>query len=301
MRELPAELVTLASKQAGLLNRTQLSGHGFSRAHIATRIKHGFWKEITDRVIALNVLPLTREQELWVVVLHHERAALTGVAALEFVGLKPEHSLRIDVLAERGGRAVPHPLWRLHTTRHVPPTSLRNPRRTRHPLSVLHAMGWAATPRQAVFYATWAIQQRLVTLDELQAVAKTLPPTRSSKLARQRLALVIPGAMSMLEHTFISLCAKYHLPKPRLQVPRVDSEGRQRYVDAVFDVGGRRVLVEIDGIGHLDAQVFVEDHFRANEITRANEVLLRIPGLALRMEPDRFMKQLRRALKPTIA
>ena len=300
MRELPSELLALAAAQAGLLNRTQLMQHGFSRAQITTRIRHGFWQEVTDRVIAINALPLNRQQELWAVVLHHHRAALTGVAALEFVGLKPEHTLRIDVLAERGGRSVPHPLWRLHTTRHLPPTVLRNPRRTRHPLSVLHAMGWAATPRQAVFYATWAIQQRLVTLDELQSTAQTLPPTRSSKLARQRLGLVIPGAMSMLEHTFITLCAKYHLPTPRLQVPRVDSEGRQRYVDAVFDVGDRRVLVEIDGIGHLDAQVFVEDYFRANEITRANEVLLRIPGLALRMEPDRFMKQLRRTLKPSI-
>lgn len=296
MREIPGALAALASQQCGVLSRRQLDSYGFTRHHVATRIAHGFWQEVTPRVIAINTMPLTRKQQLWAAVLHFETAALTGVAALEFDGLKPERTMRIDVLTHRGGKASAHELWRIHSMRNLPTSVLGSPRRTTRPLSVLHAMAWAASNRQAVFYATWAIQQRLVTLDSLQKALETLPSSPTSKSARRRLRLVVPGAMSILEHDFVQLCVKFGLPQPQLQVPRRDAQGKQRFLDAVFENAGRRVIVEIDGLGHLDAEVFVEDQFRANEITRANEVLLRIPGIALRVEAERFMNQLRRSL-----
>lgn len=296
MLTMPQDLTNLAQKQHGLLSRAQLRTAGFGDQPVATRIKRGLWQEITPRVISTSRQVPCREAQLWAASLHYPRAALTGVAALELDGLMPDRSMRIDLLTVRGSKAVPQRLWRLHTSTRLPKMVLLAPRRTTPAVSVANAMAWAQSDRQAIFYATWAIQKRLVEVADLQLVIDEMPRSSSTFSASRRLALVIPGAMSSLEQRYVQLARAAGLPVPQLQARRVDSQGRERFIDIVHEYKGRRVLIEIDGIGHLAAEVQIEDQYRANEVVDAGEVLLRIPGIVLTYGADRFIEQVRRKL-----
>ncbi len=57
-------------------------------------------------------------------------------------------------------------------------------------------------------------------------------------------------------------------------------------------------MVEIDGIGHLDQMVRMDDDFRQNSmVLTGDRVFLRVSTLALRYAADDFMKQLIAALE----
>ena len=160
----------------------------------------------------------------------------------------------------------------------------------------MNAMGWARSETQANAVCVMAIQRGLTNLEALQHVSKSVHGSRTLALARRRLALIPDGAHSILELDFGRLCTRFGLPQPRRQVRRKDSEGRDRYVDAAFEVNGRVLIVEIDGLQHLDANVKIDDQLRANSFALQGDTVLRIPGLALRTNPAPFMRQIRQAL-----
>lgn len=100
--------------------------------------------------------------------------------------------------------------------------------------------------------------------------------------------------MSMGELDFARLCRRYGIRKPDRQVPRRSRRGRRR-IDAYFDA--ERVVVEIDGIGHVDPAQWMDDHERQNDIViQGDRTFLRVSTWVLRYEPEWFMEQLRRAL-----
>ena len=59
---------------------------------------------------------------------------------------------------------------------------------------------------------------------------------------------------------------------------------------------GRRLLLEIDGVGHLEVSRWYDDLMRAAEVVNGSEVLIRIPAMAARTEPERVVAVLRRHL-----
>ena len=100
----------------------------------------------------------------------------------------------------------------------------------------------------------------------------------------------------MPESDFAQECRRRGLPEPARQQQRRDSHGRVRYTDAEFRLYGRVLVVEIDGLGHLAADVYLNDQWRANELLMQGAPVLRIPALALRVDPEPFFEQLQRAL-----
>lgn len=119
--------------------------------------------------------------------------------------------------------------------------------------------------------------------------------------ARRVLDSVDPGVHSIHEYDFARECVRRGLPRPVRQMERIDSRGQRRYTDVEFRVGARTVVVEVDGLGHLEASVFVDDQWRSNELALQDAKVLRIPGLALRTDPEPFFAQLRRALRDAAA
>lgn len=270
---------------------------GFGPQLVRTRVTQGLWREVTSNVVALNTMNETRTSELWAASLHFERSALTGRAALELDGLPPSRDSVVDILVPRGGWTSPRNNWIFHTTILPPHQILLRPQRTVRWLSVLNGVAWARTDAQAIFILTWAIQTRLVTLAELGDHVQAMRSTQARGALSKRLAMVTPGAMSTLEQRYVNLAREFKLPTPQLQVHRVGADGRNRYIDAIHEHDGRRVLVEIDGTGHLAAQAQIEDQYRANDVVNAGEILIRIPGIALYTEPERFMLQIRHKLR----
>lgn len=60
----------------------------------------------------------------------------------------------------------------------------------------------------------------------------------------------------------------------------------------------RRIVVEIDGLGHVDFEVWLDDHDRQNELVLSgDEILLRTSNYVVKHEPWRIMDQLERAIK----
>lgn len=294
MKHLPRETAALAAKQAGMLSRSQLAIAGFDSRHIARRIELGYWAAITDRVVSIGPSPWNRESELWAASLHYESGYLTGRAALEVLGFPGSVGDRVDIAHRESRRNPPLPMMVVHqraklnsglTSRCVPVAA-----------ATVDAMRFDATLRQRCFTATWMIQRQHVELSALIDECARTNTINGSHHVVKALGELSVGIEAMSELVFDQLCRKFQVPKPSRQMRRVDSEGRPRYLDASWESPSRTVIAEIDGRGHLDYKVRLDDMFRDNSMALQGSITLRIPYLALRLEPARWMAQVRKAL-----
>ena len=296
MQGLPHILRDLARAQSGALRCSQLDAHGLYAREVQRRIDAGLWQRASSRVIITHASVIDRQTWLWAASLHHRRVGLTGAAALELEGLGAARNRRIDLLGPRGTRKPPFPGCVITTTSSPEFLSDIGPMRTEIALSIAYAMALAASPRQAVFYCTWPIQRRLASLETVRAAVESQPNSPCMAQARRLLDQIDPGVHSTHEYDFARECRKRGLPSPDRQTARLDSRGVRRYTDVEFRIGGKVLIVEIDGVHHLDAEVSLEDQWRANEFTMQGHTVLRVPGLALRTDPEPYFEQIRRSL-----
>jgi hypothetical protein len=117
---------------------------------------------------------------------------------------------------------------------------------------------------------------------------------RFRKLILLVLADIDGGAHSLAEIDFARLCRRAGLPAPSRQRVRTDATGRRRYLDVAWDQFG--LVVEIDGMFHMELARWTDDSFRGNEISLDGRVLLRFPALVLRIDPERVLAQVRQGL-----
>jgi len=99
-------------------------------------------------------------------------------------------------------------------------------------------------------------------------------------------------ALSELDFTRLVI-RQFGLPEPERQVPRLDGNGRRRWLDAVWEEA--RLLVEIDGAGHTDMLTYWDDMARSNDLSR-NYRILRFPAWVVRYQPELVAAQIRQAL-----
>ena len=96
---------------------------------------------------------------------------------------------------------------------------------------------------------------------------------------RRALADIAGGADSLAEIDFARLCRSVGLPEPSRQVRRRDASGRWRYLDVEWRMPRGRLVVEIDGIGHMERERWYDDLLRDAEIgTDRRTVRLRLPA-----------------------
>lgn len=300
MKHLPPELIELSARQHGLLTIDQLAQAGFRSREIALRVQRRDWARISSRVIALHAFSLDRVGRLWAAALHFDGCVLGGPSALELRGLPAPHDGRIHLIGPRGGRPAPFAGCVIHTELEPTVDAARGPS-VSAALAVAQCLRWAVTDLQGVFHATWALQRRLITLEQLQAAVKAMPRSPGTANARRRLAFIVPGEHAVSEHQFSTECRRHGLPEPVRQTHRKDSRGRSRFTDVEFRLGDRVIVVEIDGLAHLNADVMLDDAFRSNDLVLANARVLRLPALALRVNSDAFFSQIRRALSQVAA
>jgi hypothetical protein len=94
----------IAAAQAGLISRRQLNLLGIDRFTVRNQIRAERWVPLSEVVISTTTGPLSRDQRLWLGVLHAGPSAVLGdLTAAEVAGLKHWHRDDVCVL-------VPHDL-----------------------------------------------------------------------------------------------------------------------------------------------------------------------------------------------
>lgn len=127
---------------------------------------------------------------------------------------------------------------------------------------------------------------------------------RNQRLPRRALIKVTlddiaGGAQALSELGFTRLVRRHRLPEPDRQAERRDSRGRRRWLDAVWEAA--RLIVEVDGIHHLDALEYWADTERGNDLTLDGYRVLRFPAFIVRYHPGYVAGKIREALRPGAA
>jgi hypothetical protein len=114
----------------------------------------------------------------------------------------------------------------------------------------------------------------------IRATLGRLGVVKRSKLIHTTLVDVEGGAHSLPELDFAALLRTFGLPEPDRQAVRRDSRNLARWLDAYFEKW--RVVVEIDGLWHMDAGTWWADMQRQNELVVSGDRVLRFPSFAIR-------------------
>jgi Protein of unknown function (DUF559) len=108
------------------------------------------------------------------------------------------------------------------------------------------------------------------------------------------------GAEALSEIDFTrQVIRAFGLPEPTRQVARYDSLGRRRWLDAMWE--DARIIVEIDGIHHVDADQWWDDMDRENAMKLDGYLVLRFTSFVVRYRPGYVAAQIREALRKRAA
>ncbi len=203
----------------------------------------------------------------------------------------------IHVAAPKSSRPLPAPRGvRIHETRRWRDEDVVcDPMpRIRTPMATVQAALWARTGREAALYLVVPVQQRLTTAEAVREALECVRRDRRRTLLRTVADELVDGVRSLNELDFAALCRVRGLPEPNRQVV-VRTAGGRAYLDVRWDRW--RVTVEVDGLGHLQPDRWLDDSTRHNEIALTGDVVLRVPSLAIRLDPRPPLDQVERALR----
>ena len=289
-------LLALAASQEQVVSRRELFANGVTRSTLRAHLQAGRWRSWGRHTIALHSGPLPPRAAWWRAVIEAgPRAMLDGISALQAAGLIGVDTETVRVSVPRGARTPRVAGVTIRQTRRLASSDLAGPGlpRVRPPIAAVRAALWARSDRQAAFFVTAVVQQRLCRAEDL-----ALAVLEVRRHARRRLLLdvtsdLVRGAQALGELDFARLCRLHGLPAPTRQSLRRTARG-SAFLDVEWPQFG--VVVEIDGVHHLDAPVMVADALRQNHVVLERSTVLRVPNLGLHVAPAEFMQQVRSAL-----
>jgi len=286
-----------------VVSRAQLTAQGYTWARIRSQLDAGRWRALNERVVCRHNGPLTRREQ-WAATFLSARppAALGGLTAVEFFGVRGHADEAVHVLARRGCRlpaiegvrVIVHESRRLHSRDIVMYGDLGF---TEVHRSVIDACAWTSEPAAAARLMVAAVQQRRAWPDRLVTALAGAGRVRHSALLRRLLTDLSDGAEALSEVEFLAFCRRHRLPRPVLQ-HRDGSGRRRRYLDARFvRADGQIVLVEIDGGVHLTLAARWNDTRKDNWSSIAGRLVLRFPSIAIYTDDAEAVAQIRAALR----
>jgi very-short-patch-repair endonuclease len=301
-------LVELLSEQDGVL-RVDTAMRYLTRDALRWRVSSGRWQQPCRGIVVAQSGPLTEIQTLRVAVLWAgPGAALAGLTAARLDGLSgfedrgqqvsggPVHLLvpaSSPVRRARPGLPLVVHYSRLLGLDDVHP--LREPRRTRVARSLVDAAAWMGSDRGAQAVLAAGVQQRLARAGDLLAVAARNQRLPRRVMIKATLDDIAGGAQALSELDLIRLVRRHRLPEPDRQAPRRDPAGRRRWLDAVWEAA--RLIVEVDGIHHIDAAEYWADMDRDNDFTLDDYRVLRFPAFVVRYRAGYVAGKIREALR----
>ena len=225
-------------------------------------------------------------------------AALGGLTALHAAGLQGiDGDGLVHVVARKSSHPRSHsPGVRVHETRRWRDEDVvAEPiPRVRTPMAAVQAALWARSDREAALLLIAPVQQRLATAASVAEALEVVRRDRRRPLMRSVVGELVDGVQSLNELDFATLCRARGFPEPSRQVVVRTTSGR-----AYLDVRWARykVVVEIDGVGHLRPEQWLDDDARHGEIALSGDLVLPIPSIGLRLDPDRWLDLVERALR----
>ena len=294
----------LADAQDGLLSHRQLRELGVSRGEIRNHLRVGRWAARSREVVSTTTGPLSRDQALWLGVLHGGPSAMVGALTAAGVrGLARWERTEITILVSNPMSFEALPGYRFFRTRR-PYKVLLGPGELptcRLEPAVLMFAAHEPHLRTALGAVAATVQQRLTTADALVAWLDRLTPLRRSRDLRVLLGDVSDGAHSMAEVDLRTACRTFGVQPPRSQRTRTDNRGRRRYTDAEWLLADGRVLVlEVDGGWHDDPEQATLDRRRNRQLTSSTRVVVQCSAWEIRHEPWEVMQDLVALGVPTV-
>lgn len=300
---LDRRLVGAASRNYGILTRSQLLGMGCTRRQIEHRLKRGsLWP--TFRSTYSVGTPAASWRSIWLaaVLASGPGAMLAGPAAASLWGLTEAKSGLIDVNRPRGNNRTesssPASGWsldlRVWKRANCPERSaLVHGIPTLPVAELLVDLAGASTPAQLESYVSAASQKGYLNRPTVARVVKEGSGRKGIEGLRYQLRYwdeEMLNALSILETKFIKVC------KARgLEVPKANRWVCGLKVDFVwFD---RKVTVEVDGYTyHGDRIAFERDHDRAAILMRAGYLRLAFTWRQIVEKPDEVVEAVLSAL-----
>lgn len=252
---LPPETLKTLVLQDGVIAAWQMSASLRRAAGRAVRL--GQWQRLTTQTFLTSPAEATQNQLLWAACLHGgPQAMLTGRAALVLHGWRQPHRKPFDVISPAEVHREVRPSWlRVHRFRKAPCKAVGTPRRVNDHVAAAHAASWARSDREALFLVISALQERVIEAERLIRVVDSHPSIRRRQLITESAIEYSKGIQSVNEWDFADLCRRHGLPEPLRQTRQYDSQGRCHRVDVEFrSESGRTVLVEVEGLQHLDPE-----------------------------------------------
>lgn len=291
----------MVQAQAGVASRAQLTALGLTPSHVRWAVSDGRWQLFGRYVVVLGNAPLTAEQREWVAVLMPGKPApLAGPSAAAAAGLRGFESEQVHVVVHHSTH-VGAPAWvKIHESRRFSPADVApatRPPRTRASRAVVDAATWSDRPRRACAILCAAVQQRIVTVAQLETELRAAGHIRHVAVMREIVGDIGGGGHTLAEIDLAALARRAGLPPPRRQRLRREASGRVRWVDAEFDLpDGTELVVEVDGSAHMQIDSWLGDSDRQNEIVIGGRPVLRFPSITIRLDAQRVVDQLRRML-----
>ncbi|MEP9363848.1 DUF559 domain-containing protein [Nocardioides sp. CN2-186] len=287
----------IAERQGLVVSRQQLYESGFTRGEVRNHVRARRWRRLGRHCLVLHRGPLADAGKYWAAVLEGgPRAVIDGASALVLAGLEHYEVDQIRVSVPRGAR-IRHRgssvdirqtrRWARDDT--VPDGVPRTP----PAVAAVRAALWARSDRQAQLLLTMAVQQGLVRAEDLAVEMLRIRRDRRRLMLNEVVLELLGGIRSLGELDVVQGCRERGLPEPDKQVCRRTPSGTY-YLDFRWNRWG--VVVEVDGIQHAWVANVVSDALRHNRLAIAGDVVLRLPILGLRSQPDDFFGQIRDAL-----
>ncbi|WP_161962488.1 DUF559 domain-containing protein [Nocardioides speluncae] len=287
----------LAVAQAGVVSRSQIYGLGITRGEVRANVRAGRWRAIGRHCVSVHSGPLPEQARWWAAVLEGgPRAFLDGASALIASGLEHYTANKIRVSVPRGAKIRQRGTHiDIRQTRRWSASDVISSGvpRSRPAIAAIRAALWAVSDRQATLLLTMAVQQGLTTPRQLTKEALTVRRDKRRALVHAVILELAGGIRSLNELDVVRGCRERGLPEPDKHVLRRTPSGTY-YLDFRWSRWG--LVVEVDGIQHAWAENLVADALRHNSIALGSDTVLRLPVLGLRLCPDDFFAQVRRAL-----
>lgn len=288
-----ARATVLSLEYGGVLSRRALREVGVDRRMVGREVKAGRWVRHGVQTVSTTNGPLDPVGRRWRAVWEVGAlvAAVDGVSALQHAGMtgfdddrvhvSVRHTTEVEdvegVVIHKVVRRVPHEVVGAGLPRTVPA------------VAAVRAAHWAVSDRQAALLLVLPVQQRLCTGAQLrEAVAVVRGRTRRA-FVRTVVADIADGAHSLGEIDVVEALRRRGLPPPTRQAVR-HLPGGKAYLD--LEWAEARLVVEVDGSGHLAGLQMFDDTLRQNDVQLGDELVLRVALLGWRLSRDAYLDQI---------